>query len=289
MCAAAIIGLALVTTLVQKPTTLPPADAYGRIATLNGHGKIDPRPNVITEAFVEWGATQAIKTGTSFTEQRWVFEIASGMAHVSKRIVERGGSVLINDAEDQHLHYATSHLPMPESNPLFEFLPGWFPHGVDLEKLKAFFPIIGTGYFQAAHFKRASELLETVGTIWDISLPGARLFITYGTPWNGMFKGFPSKYRRDYAKWEKHPTLATMPGQIEDVHQYLPEDQYPKFFHALENRTMKWLLQQDPQRPWKILQEEAIQRPTPPEQAYRRGYSRGQAELMGMVLEKAAN
>ncbi len=278
--------------MAQTQLQLPAPDEFNRFQTLNGMGKVDPQTNPTVDAFVQWAAEKAPRApeGSLYRDQMHVLEIGGGFGFVGRRILEKGAFLLFNDASPEHCEIADQFVfPLVEKvDPSQQHtLPGKFPQELDLSHLKAFFPIVGVGAFQMLHFQRPKEIRAFFDAVWDLLRPGGRFFITAGTPWNRAFRGFPSRYREKKARFLRSPSMEIpFPGEMENAWDYLPQGQYPSYFHALDGDTLSFLAEANAQKAFRVREVHRIERPIPKTQAYRRGYVRGQTELVGVILEK---
>lgn len=284
MCEKFVLGLAFASFQVQLQ--LPVADIYGRFPTFNRMGKVDPHPNEIVDAFVDWAVAKASRSPTP-AQQKYALEVGGGYGFVAQRAVERGAYYIFNDASQAHVDIAES--IVPNSWPEFQTFTGWFPDAWNkrpqLRNLQSQ-RIAGIGIFSVLHFMPGLEIRMLLDDLWSILEPGGRLFITAGTPWNGLFKGFPPIYREKKKRFFRDPGRYAYPGEIHNAWQYLSETEYPGFFHALDGDVLTYLAQANPSKAFRVVSVVPIQRPNPPQQAYRRGYRRGQTEIIGIILEK---
>ena len=297
MCAKEIVlALTLATGLVQRgelnlEQLLGSPDQYGRYATENQRGKIDPRPDAITQDYIEFASTHALKEGPHFYQQSWALEIGGGYGFVSAEVVKRGGLVIFNDAEPKHWGKAEQILHDVGFDTSFEILPGWFAVGpgdlADTSNLESFQPVKAILASMWLHFYTGREIAEKVlPKMWDIAKPGCEVFLKYGTPYNGLFKNYVRGYEARKRAFLRNPSLDNLPGEMADAHRYLPAAHYQSFFHAIDNDVMVYLASHDPGRRWEVVQEYRIRRPDPPEQSYKHGYAKGRTEIMGLRLRK---
>lgn len=271
---------------------IPLMDETGRLSTLNAMGKVDPHPNAITDAFVEWAAAKAphAPVGSLYKHQMHVLEIGGGFGFVGERILRRGGFLLFNDFSEAHCEIADKFIlgSVDTVNPSqFHCIPGKFPEEFPFEEIQEYFPIVGVGIFQVLHFQTPQEIRTTLDRVWDLLRPGGRVFVTAGTPWNRAFRGFPPLYRERKARFFRAPSLdRVFPGELPNAWDYLPKEEYPAYFHGLDGDTLGFLAMANPAKAFRLVEMRMMERPIPRNQAYRRGYARGQTELVGVILEK---
>lgn len=286
MCA---ISIALAFYMVQTPAFIQrPEMVNGRVATLNKHGYGDFNSNEIVDDFVEWGKTEArhINICPEAPRQPYVLEVAGGYGQVTRRIIEGGGFCLFNDMHEDHVELAKLDFPDHVFNSQWETFVGRFPWDKELMHELKLKRIRGIGVFNAIHFLTGKELEQFFEACYDLLEPGGRLFLTAGTPYNRLFRGYAPRYHRRKASFLGKPEGKPYPGEMPDAWQYLSPEHYPPFFHALDTQMVEYAATRHPEKKFRVEKRRNIERPNPRSQAYRRGYSRGHTELIGMTLEK---
>jgi predicted nuclease of restriction endonuclease-like (RecB) superfamily len=294
-----MMGLKFAQMQQQKLAQLPKADSHGRYALLNHYGKTDPIQNAFTLRFVDWADKQTQSWEQKVKEspksrinlpEPFFLEIGAGFGFLGSLLLQKRVYYFYNDKDRRHFKIATDQVFPTQGlrdSPFLEAI-GTFPgrHVVDTIK-KSKRKIAGIASFMVLHFLRAHQISHFLDKCWDILERGGQLWLTAGTPYNKLFKNFPTEiYPQLKSEFLQDPSKP-FPGEIEDVHtlEYLNVS-YPKFFHALDGDILKMLAGKNPKKPWKILEVSNIQRPHPPEQAFTEGYADGKTELVGIILQK---
>lgn len=287
MCAKAIAAFGLSLGLYQEPVQMPRPDQYGRIPTINCMGKCDTSTDPIVEQWIQFAVENANKNPDfrTYKDQKNVMEIGPAYGFTAKRAVDQGSHYILVDACRDHLQIAEHSFDPPRPGQV-ESRVGMFPWDINVVQLRETYPLVGIAAFKVLHFMTPSQIREFFDVAWDLLDPGGRIYLSAGTPWNRVFRGFPPEYRRKKIKFMRDPLRNPYPGEIPNARRYLPKEIYPDYFHALDADILSHLARLNPHKPFEILHAAYIQRPNPPDQAYRWGYHLGQGEVVGFIVQK---
>ena len=181
----------------------PGPDGAPAVRTANRMGWCSQVPNEITQAFIEAAA------GCSYP----VLDIGTGFGLASLKILERGASVVVNDACPEHLA-SFARTAAAAGFVRFKIAMGRIPDA-------AAFP---DGSFEAIHasnilhFLTPSELVDAVRAMGRWLRPGGRAFVQVASPYVGGFGTFHLDYEARKQAGERWP------GFMEDVARYASED-----------------------------------------------------------------
>lgn len=285
MCSLFLIGLTLVSDVPRQECE----EIYGRYRTLNHFGYCDPNPNEITTQFLHWGISRASRAREGQT-QSYLLEVGGGVGLLGRYMVANGVHYLFNDRSEAHCEVASGRLAGVAQTPgQYEVYPGAFMDGLSLAHRRDLRSrqIMGIGAFMVLHFLTGKQIVRMFDAFAEILPRGGRVFVTAATPFNAYLMGFQEEYarRRDGPRSDPHWRF---PGEIEDAHRFLPKENYPPFFHALEPDVLFRAVRSKGGRPprFRLVHTADIWRPNPPDQAWTGHYQDGKTELMGMIFER---
>lgn len=161
----------------------------------------------------------------TFSPTDRVLEIGSGIGAVLKTLIDQGAKqIWAIDMETQHLEYARELLaPTLAEHP-----------GVNLTTLNDRLPELAqlkTGSFrsilcaQVLQYLKPEEFTQALKRLHDLLVPGGTLYITVGTPYLQVYRGFADEYHRRVENGDRFP------GYM-DPRQYHPQgaNHNPGFF-----------------------------------------------------------
>ena len=178
----------------------------GTVRTLNKTGYMR---NHLCEISQRFCAQEAAKTNA-------LLEIGCGIGAVLNRLMQNGhGDIVGVDCEPGHLDIATKLVQstmLEHANAKLTMICDSLPH---LTKLA------GTVFdsvlcAQVLHYLRPDEFEDALVRLFRLLKVGGTLYVTVGSPYNQVYKGFGDEYERRAAQQDKFP------GYMEDVRKYHP-------------------------------------------------------------------
>jgi SAM-dependent methyltransferase len=171
--------------------TIPQPYSDGRIPTLNGTGANTPVKDNITQAFLD-----------QCSADTRVLEIGAGYGLVCEQALQNGCQEYVaNDSDVRHLQIMACRLQ---------------GLGINLEHLKlehATFPQVelSDNYFDAIlaarvlHFMNPKQLTQAVQKIYDLLVPGGKVYVITVSPYMKGYAPFLAEFSRRVANNDPHP------------------------------------------------------------------------------------
>jgi SAM-dependent methyltransferase len=173
-----------------------------RVPTLNKMGWMHPIVDPITAEFLE----------LSKSERRPMLEIGAAFGYASKIALENGANLWVNDLEARHLEHLKSNLE-PDELGRANFVAGHFP--IDFQGITGkFAAILAVRVF---HFYKPAEFQEAILKLFEILVPGGRVYIVVESPYLKTWAMHVPEYEARKSAGDPFP------GLIDNVYQVHPD------------------------------------------------------------------
>lgn len=197
---------------------------HRRQPTRNRTGWTSTVPNELSELFIGFSASAAGP----------VLDIGAAFGVATIPALAAGAIVLANDSDPDHLAELDRLTPQ-ELRPRLRLLPGCFPGDLEL-------PAQSLGAVHASnilHFLTGEELEAGFQKIAAWLVPGGRLFVQAGTPYQQPFAAFVPVYEARVAAGEAWPGWVADARAI-STHKKL--HQIPRSLHLLDEAVLSRLV-----------------------------------------------
>jgi len=191
-------------------TPSQPLSDKGLVETLNKMGFMMEMDDPYRRAFIEW----------SLKKKEWVLEIGAAYGIVTLEVIKKGGKVIANDLDPQHLHILGSKVPKHLKNNL-QTLPGKFPN--DIEVPKASLEAVLSS--QVFHFLNGEDIKKGFQKVFQWLKSKGKFFVVTSTPYVKTSGEFIKVYEERKSKGELWPGYTESLDSFSNSRyiDYLPE------------------------------------------------------------------
>ncbi|MBI1861544.1 MAG: class I SAM-dependent methyltransferase [Deltaproteobacteria bacterium] len=181
---------------------MPNAEPSGFIPTLNNMGYMTSRPDPVSQAFIEFAASQAPTPA---------LDVGAAYGVASLTALERGATIIANDIDPRHLEVLSARA-MKSDRPRLSLRLGPFPQGFeDLEGSLSAILVC-----RVIHFLKGQEVERWLKSAHNLLTPGGKIFVVTETPYLKNFCSIIPQFedrKRQGDNW---------PGWIEDLRKIDP-------------------------------------------------------------------
>jgi SAM-dependent methyltransferase len=243
---------------MKTDLTLPAADSFGFVKTLNNQGFMTSELDEFSLAFVEAAAAA----------EGWSLDVGAAYGVATLEALRQGARIVANDLDGRHLEILKARAPQ-EKHESLRLLTGAFPElPITDESLECVLVC------RVLHFFEGDKIRRSFQTLHQWLKPGGLAFIVSETPYVGGVQPFIPEYERRVAAGEQWP------GWIADFRALDPirGKDLPESMHLLDEEVLK---REGIRAGFKVLDARKFGRPRFPENLKLDG-----RESVGAILRK---
>lgn len=203
---------------------IPQADNSGYfIPTLNKTGYMTTHLDPFSQAFVEYASKD---------EKGFVLEVGAAYGIATLAALACGAKVICNDIEPRHLKLVKQHTALKNRFRL-KIVPGDFPYEVQLPSCS----LDAILMCRVLHLFNGQKVEDSIQKAYQILKPGGKIFIVVDTPYLKILSSFIPEYER------RLKTGVKWPGFIQNLREYVQEEDLPDMVNFLDEKTLKRILE----------------------------------------------